>query len=70
MRMVVGMAIDTSGGWHGDGAREPIVHIVVLHLVGQDLQVHERIAHCLDFNLQVGDGRAESNRTMKESSMP
>ena len=32
---------------------------LVLHLVNHELRVHERDTHCLDFNFQVGDDRAE-----------
>ena len=42
--MVVGMATDASGGWHG-APRTPSPR---------------RDRHCLDFNLQVGTGRAAS----------
>ena len=42
---------------------EPIAHNIVLHSVDQELQVHEGIVHCLDFNLWVGDGRAETEAT-------
>ena len=45
------------------GAREAFVHSVVLRLVDHELRVHEGNTHCLELNLQVGDGRTE-NKTI------